>query len=532
MGVSRILLLAAGIGLAIFAELVSYDAGDDLALTVVDGIVGLVMVASGVIAWDRRPGSWAGPLLGASGLAWFAGNFVPGLVFLHRGPLVHLHISYPTGRLRWWAARVTVLLAYVGAFTEVVARNDWATLGLAALVGAVAIAGFVRTSGKARRAGIPALVAALSFVTALALGAVNRLAGWQADRGVLWVYEIVVAGVATVLLVDLLRGRWADAVVADLVVDLGTRSDTGSLRDKLGRALGDRSLILGYWLADESRYVDDDGRQVDPTQVGDGRVVTPVVHDGQPLAVLIHDIAVLDDPDLVSAVAASARLAISNARLQAQTRERMVELAASRRRIVEAGDAQRRQFEQDIREGVQTHLDDAASRLRDLRQRVDGPVLDSLAEIALELDGTRAELEELARGVHPRALTEDGLAAALVTLRSGSTLPVALDVAAVRLPATVEAAVYFVCSEAVANVAKHAQATRVTIEVTVNNGEATAIISDDGRGAADPSRGSGLLGLADRVEALGGTLTVESETGIGTRVRATLPLDRAWLPNA
>ena len=532
MSPSRVLLLAAATGLAILAEMVSYRIGDDLALTVVDGIVGLVMLGSGVIAWDRRPGSAVGALMGLSGLTWFAGSFLPGLVFLHRGPLVHLHLSYPDGHLHWWAARVLVVLAYVAAAIGPLARNDWMGLGLAALVGLVSSTGFLRTSGAVRRAAMPAVVAALALAAVLALGAVNRLAGWQADRWVLWAYDILAAGVVMVLLIDLLRGRWADAVVTELVVDLGSRSDTRTLRDELGRALGDRSLVLGYWIVEESRYVDEGGRPVDPTDAGSGRVVTPIDYGGQPLAVLIHDAAVLDDSDLVAGVAASARLAISNARLQAQTRERVVELAASRRRIVETGDAQRQQIEQDIRLRVQRHLNDASVQLREVRRQADGAVSDALREIEVELDATRAELEELARGVHPRNLAERGIAVALESLQARSALPIILDVVPARFPATVEAAVYFVCSEAVANVAKHARATRVTIEVTVTNGQVMTIITDDGVGGADLSRGSGLRGLADRIEALEGTFTVRSEVGSGSSIRATLPCDRSSSPVA
>ena len=194
------------------------------------------------------------------------------------------------------------------------------------------------------------------------------------------------------------------------------------------------------------------------------------------------------------------------------------------------GDTQRRQFEQDVRVRVQRHLNDASVQLQDVRRQVEGATSEALTEIDVELDVTRAELEELARGVHPRILTEEGIAAALEALQTRSGLPIVLDVVAARLPATVEAAVYFLCSEATANAAKHARATQITIEVTVSNGQVTTVISDDGVGGADSSRGSGLRGLADRIEALGGTLTVRSEVGGGTRIRATLPFDRPSSP--
>ena len=162
---------------------------------------------------------------------------------------------------------------YVTATFVPLARNHTVTIAIAVLVASVAAGGFLRTSGTARRAQVPALVAALAFAGVLALSAFNRLAGWDADDVVQWAYDVVVAGGVIVLLVDLLRGRWADDVVTDLVVDLGSRADTGTLRDALARALGDPSLVLGYWLSDEARYVDDAGTPVDdrPARSRSGR---------------------------------------------------------------------------------------------------------------------------------------------------------------------------------------------------------------------------------------------------------------------
>ena len=330
MSRSRFALLVAALALAVVAEWSAYRPGDDRSLLIADGVVGFVLLGSAVVAWKRHPESRVGPLMGLTGLTWFAGNFWPFLVFLHRGPLVHLHLSYPTGRLRWRLAVATVAASYVIATIEPLAHNDTLTLALAVLVAGVAAMGFLRTSGTARRAAVPALAAALAFAGVLALGALNRLAGWDAGREVLWAYDLVVVGAVIVLLVDLLRARWADDVVTELVVDLGSRSDTGTLRDALGRALGDPSLMLGYWLSDEARYVDDAGSPVEVAQTGRDRVVTPIERDGRPVAVLVHDVAVLDDPGLVDAVATAARFAVSNARLQAETRERVIELGASR----------------------------------------------------------------------------------------------------------------------------------------------------------------------------------------------------------
>ena len=523
MRLLRLALLLGAFVLAVVAEWVSYESGD-LALVVADGVVGLVLVTCGFVAWERRGESRVGPLMFLSGYTWFAGNLWSQLLYLHRGPLVHLQISYPTGRLRRRLAQVTVGAAYVDALVLTIAENNVLTLVLAALVAAAALEGYLRASGTARRAGIPALAAALAFAGVLAFGAVERLAGWDADRAALWAYDIVIASLAVVLLVDLLRGRWAEAVVADLVVDLGKRADTRTLRDELGRALGDRSLVLGYWLPEEERYVDDAGRPVELPEPGAGRAVTPLVHDGHPVAVLVHDEAVLEDPALVESVASAAGMAVANARLQAEVRARVLELAASRRRIVEAADAQRRRLERELSAGAERRLARVAAILQETRTATDGPAASVVAETEDELRDARAELHAFAEGIHPRALT-GGLGAALseLTLRAG--LPVELEVSVGRLAPAVEAAVYFLCSEALANTAKHAQAKTMTIGVTQSGRRLLVEIGDDGVGGADPASGSGLRGLADRLEALGGRLSVESLPRHGTRLLAEIPID-------
>jgi signal transduction histidine kinase len=519
----RLSLLVGAVALALVAEWVWYER-DDLTLIVADGAVGLVLVTCGVVAWQRRGESRVGPLMILSGYTWFAGNFWSQLLYLHRGPLVHLHISYPTGRLRRGLAQVTVVAAYVDALIEPVARNDVLTLVLAALVAAAALDGYLRSSGTARRAGTPALVAALTFAGVLAFGAIQRLAGWDLDRQALWAYDVVIACLAVTLLVDLLRGRWAEAVVADLVVDLGRQADTRTLRDELGRALGDRSLVLGYWLEKEGRYVDEGGFTVALPEPGAGKAVTPIASDSKPVAVLVHDEAVLEDPALVEAVASAARIAVSNARLHAEVRARVVELATSRRRIVEAADAQRRRLEQELREGAERRLADVASLLEEIRRDAGQPAALEVAEVEEELRTARTELHGFAQGIHPIALTDGGLAAALSQLISRAGMPVELELSIGPLPPAVEAAVYFLCSEALANAAKHAEATKMAVDVDESGGRLLVTISDDGVGGADPARGSGLRGLADRIEAIGGRLSVESLPRRGTRLLAEIPI--------
>ena len=251
MRLLRLALVPGAVAVALLAEWAVYRPGD-LVVVVADAVVGVLLVACGVVAWERRASSRVGPLMALSGYTWFAGNFWPAALYLHRGPLIHLHISYPTGRVRRRLAKATVAIGYVAAAVEPIARNDAVTVVVALLVAAAALDIFLRTSGTARRAGIPALAAALAFAAVLAASATQRLAGWDADREALLAYDVVIACLAVLLLVDLLRARWAEAVVADLVVDLGRPADARSLQETLGRALGDRSLVLGYWLPSRS----------------------------------------------------------------------------------------------------------------------------------------------------------------------------------------------------------------------------------------------------------------------------------------
>ena len=231
----------------------------------------------------------------------------------------------------------------------------------------------------------------------------------------------------------------------------------------------------------------------------------------------------LDDPALVDAVASAASIAISNVRLRARIREQMAELAASRRRILEASEAQRRRTGRDLRLSVGQRLEKAARLLADVLRESD-PNASGIEEVEKQLYSARTELRDLAHGVHPAALAEGGLAAAFPALAQRAPLPVEVSVRVGRLPPAVEATVYFVCSEALTNVAKHASAQHASVVVTGDLLHVEATIADDGVGGADPTRGSGLRGLVDRVEALGGRLLVKSPPAGGTEVVVTIPL--------
>jgi signal transduction histidine kinase len=271
--------------------------------------------------------------------------------------------------------------------------------------------------------------------------------------------------------------------------------------------------------------VDADGRRLELPRPGSSRSVTHIEGEGRPLAVLVHDPALQEDAGLVDAIAAGAGLAASNARLQAEVRARVAEVQASRRRLLEAGDEERRRLEQRLREGAERRLVSLERALGRSRRQGARETAARIEGARARLEHTLVELHELAAGLHPRELTDHGLAEAVASLARRSPVPVDLEIPVGRYPVEIEAAAYFVCSEALANIAKYASAARVAVEVTAGDGVLRVEVADDGVGGADPARGTGLRGLADRIEALGGTLTVESPPGEGTRLVAEIPLE-------
>ena len=530
-----LVLLAGGV-VGLTAEWVGFG-WDDPRHWIPDLAVGWTFIGSGLIASRRRPESRTGPLMAATGFAWFLGNFAQvgvaavawaagHMVYLHRGPLVQLVLTYPSGRPGSRLVRGAVAVGYAVAVITPIWRSAGATILLAGLLVAVCARDYVRAVGPFRRARLMAVQAAagLSLVLAGTAAARLLLPPEEVSGPSLLVYEVALCVLAVTLLAGLLVAPWQRAVVTDLVVELG-EARSGTLRGELSQALGDPSLEVGYWLPDRAVFVDAEGRVLSLPGPGSGRSVTTVEREGQPVAVLVHDPAVLEDRGLLEAVTSAARLAASNARLQAEVRARVVELAASRRRILAARDEERRRLERRLHDGAEARLEELAATLRRGRRSASGErTRDQLARAEDQLTRTLEELRRLGHGLHPRVLSEHGLADALAALAKDLPLPVDINVASTRLPQRVAVAAYFVCAEALANITKHAAAAHVAVAVTVGDGRVRVEIADDGVGGADPAHGSGLRGLADRVETLGGTLRVESVPGRGTRLAAEIPL--------
>jgi len=502
-----------------------------------DLVVGWTLIGCGLIASARRAESRSGVLMAATGFAWFIGNFADvGFdalawaaaqgIYLHRGPLVHLILAYPTGWLSRRLARIAVVAGYAAAVVTPVWGSEAAAIVLSVLLVAVSAREYVRAVGRHRLARTLSVWASVGFGVAVAGGAAARLALPPGDVSVpsLLAYEAALCSIAGVLFAGLLTAPWDRAAVTDLVVELG-EARAGTLRGELSRALGDPSLEVGYWVAGTDAFVDAEGRVLPLPASDSGRAVTLVRRGEEPVAAIVHDPAVLAEPGLVEAVTSAAQLAASNTRLQAELQRRVAELAASRRRILEAGDEERRRLAGRVREGAERRLESLAETLR--RGRLSAPgegTTERIARAEEQLARTLEELRTLAVGLHPHLLSEHGLAGALASLARDFPVPIDIEVTGARVEPHVEVVAYFVCSEALANVAKHASASRATVSVTAVDGRVRIEIEDDGVGGADPARGSGLRGLTDRIETLGGTLRVESVPGQGTRLAAEIPL--------
>jgi signal transduction histidine kinase len=479
---------------------------------------------------------------------WF--DLVPAAIYLH------VYVAFPSGRLERAVDRWLVAAAYftaigaqlagllLGGFgdddllTVIEAPGTAYTLLRAQLtvLAGLCLGGIaVRHFGPRRplRRPIALLVDAFSLglimLAFLYLSAAFGLVSGDDAFEMLRRATFFVLGLAPIaFLVGLLYTRLARSAVGELLLELRANPGPTHLRDALARALRDPTLTLAYWLPEFGSWADLDGRPVTLAELGDGRATRMIDSGGQRVAALLHDPALDGEPELLDGVAAAAAIALENGRLHAELRARLEELRGSRARIVEAGDAERRRLERNLHDGAQQRLVGVALQLQLLRSRIqsDPAAAEELASAATEeLTQSLQELRELARGLHP-AVLEHGLKAALHALAARSAVPVSVAYEAIGdLSEPAALAAYFVASEALANVAKYAGATAVALRVS-DAGDMVAIeIADDGVGGADDSRGSGLRGLADRVEALGGRLRVSSPPGTGTTVTAELPCE-------
>jgi signal transduction histidine kinase len=523
-------------------------------------------IGAGLIAWWRRPESRFGPLMVAAGFVNFLATldwataavpFTIGAVFNVLPPIVFLHVflAYPTGRLVGRSEQAIVVGAYVTGLTadlvgmllggagplnllevvsapgavEVLRDVDFIALSAFCLAGIGVLA--ARRWGRHRppRRPLGPLVDsfALGLVMIAALFSLSVFVGSPEEVPAIETVRrltFFVVGLAPIaFLIGLLQSRLA---VGPAIVSLGREAARGNVLDALRRALRDPSLEVGYWVPEYERYADREGRAIElPTSPG--RATTLIDReDGTHVAALVHDVSLREETALLEAVTAAGGFALENERLHAELRARLEELKGSRARIIEAAQSERQRLERDLHDGAQQRLVALSLELGLLEERFagDADATAALEQTRREVTESLRELRELAQGIHPAVVTGHGLAVALKTLAARAQVPVRLTVDLDgRLPERQEVGAYYVVAESLTNTAKYARASSVAVDVRQADGRLVVEVVDDGVGGADTRGGSGLRGLADRVEALGGQLRVWSPVDGGTRVRAEIP---------
>lgn len=533
------------------------------------GLLGFVL--AGVVAWWRRPESRFGLLMVLAGGAWFvsslssanlavpftlgiAFDLVPAVVFLH------VFLAFPSGRLEHRSDRAVLVVGYVTALAvqlagmtlggfgrdnllavasepgmgHVVQQAQLVVLSVLCLVGVGILVGRRRDAGRPLRRSLDLLVdtfaVALVMLAFLYLSAASGMVSGDVPFETIRRVTFFVVGLGPfVFLAGLLHARLARSAVGDLIVELRPNPTPKGLRDALAQALRDPSLSLVYWLPEFGTYAGLDGRPVVLPSEETGIATTLIDRDGIPVAALLHDGSLAEEPELLAAVTAAAAIALENARLDVELRARLQELRGSRARMVEVADKERQRLERNLHDGAQQRLVALSLELSLLGSDLssDKGAQERLDRAQRQIAVSLSELREIARGIHPAVLTAHGLGVALEQLAALAPVRVRLGVETEgRLPEALEVAAYYLVCETLTNVGKYAQASSATVEVSRSNGRVLIEVTDDGIGGADTERGGGLRGIADRVEALDGRLRIWSPIGGGTRIRAEIPCAR------
>jgi signal transduction histidine kinase len=532
-------------------------------------VAGLALVGAGLITASGGQAGRIGDLAVLAGLLWFAPVWVgwdggPPLVRTLGMPaagftfplLVHLVVAYPSGRLHEAAARTLVAAAYLEATAVALGRalfrdpffdpgcwanctdnlfllrslpglaraievaDRWFTAAAAAALVLLYARRLLRDSRPARRALLPvALPALLLAATAIAQAVAlqRRPLEDPSDPVFRTIFNLGCAAVillAAGLVWAAVRTRVQRRAVARIATSLGQAPPPGSVQAALARAVGGPEVQTASWLLDSRHHVDASGRPVAEPVASPGRAVTELVRNGRRVAVASHTAAL---PDLEPELGAAVRLALENERLQAQALAQLDQLRASRVRIVETGDSERRRLERDLHDGAQQRLLALSYDLRLARAQAqadgDSQSGSLLTQATDQAQAALGELRELAHGIYPAILTEAGLTAALTTLADAAPLPVEIrDTAQGRCPGAVETAAYLLVAEALADAAGRG-AGHAAVSAVPDGARLVVTVQDDGT-----DRTSSMVQLADRVGALEGRLTVEP-----TRLQAELP---------
>lgn len=467
-------------------------------------------------------------------------------------PLAHLLLALPTGRLDRPAARIAAGLVYTALVSSLIGPlfdecdpvpgfgcpgnllliadrpdieaffrtvTDVITVAAFASVIAALVHRWVRGSMALRRVVGPPYLAGIAL---LATWLAPLLTESAANDANLLLRQLATVGVPFAVLIGLFRGRLPYGGQGDLARLAATGDLAGDLDAAVKRALGDPSARLVVGDSAELPSVGGNGR-VTPEGAAPPKATaaTLVLREGNGMVSLVHDAALLAEPEILEAVIATTAIALRNQWLATEVERQLSDVRASRARVVAAADDERRRIERNLHDGAQQRLLALSMTLHAARAARDGQRVPLLDEAVSEVTAILADLRELARGLHPAVLEERGLVAAVEALAERASVAVEVHVHAVgALPADMAAAAYYVVAESLTNVARHACATHATVELHGSHEELAVIVTDDGRGGAATRKGGGIEGLLDRVAALGGVLEVSSSPEDGTRVAA------------
>jgi signal transduction histidine kinase len=537
---------------------------------VFDVVPGSSFVLAGLVAWSLRPRNRVGLLMIGVGVGLLTRNAaLQQTVGQVSFPLeVGLHFISPL----WAVVFLQLLLAFPGGrlvsrLDRVVVRSFYAVVPLAAVL-AVAVARYpllrpigqpvfdMKTpagliylvclligsglvirrwflSGRARRRSMSPLFWPMVPITIFFLLSAAAVLGILITPvplvGLATAFPLLLVALPVGFLVGLLRTGLDMSSVGDLVVKLSGGLAPERLQPALAQVLHDPSLKVAYWLPTQEWFADLAGRRIELPTADSERAVSVLGDPSNPVAALVYDSSLVHEGQIVDAAAAAVRMALENARLHVQLRAQLEEVRQSRARLVEAADSERQRVERDLHDGAQQQL---VTLLLSLQVTKTEAMQHSDPETAMLVDANIAalrnaldELRELARGIHPTILTEAGLVPAITSLTDRCPIPVEVigQLGDVRLAPQVEAALYFVVSEAITNAVKHSKGRRMSVSFGRRSGLAIVEVSDDGVGGADLSVGSGLRGLSDRVAAVGGRLVVKSDHAGGTTIHAEVP---------
>ena len=532
-------------------------------------LVGEVYVGSGLVAWSRRPSNRLGPIMVAGGFVIIVGDLVntQDAVLIAAGTVVatvpiavvvHLAHAFPSGRIASVGSRWVVIAGYgvclvlqVPLYLFTAAPEPYHLLGVAdrpdlaeaaatvqTIAGsAVLMATTVILLGRWRRATpsqrrvlAPLYAYAILAVPLIPLlpNVVQPLLGLSDDT-TNGLQLVVLAGIPVAFAFAVLRGGFArTGQIEELAAWLGTSDDARpELTTALARTVGDDSLSLMFWVPEYDEYVDAAGRRVQLPPAGTGRAAVEVELGGRRIGAIGYDATLIADPDEVRAAGRVVAIALDRERLTAELLASRDALKDSRARIVEAGDRERSRIAQNLHDGLQVRLVLLAMDAQLIADDLDATATTQRAakELRTRIDEAAAQLRATVHAVMPAELAGAGLSAATEDLVDRVPVPTRLELAisGTSLPPAIESTAYFLVAEALANALKHSGAREISVRVVTVDGQLHVEVDDDGMGGASPLRGTGLHGLADRVDTVGGRLRIDSPPGCGTRIVAELP---------